>query len=61
MCVINTATDLLAMIRLGGYTIEVKDGFLELTEARWIDDEMSYLIRMHKTELIKILESELES
>ena len=57
---VKTATELLEMIRLGGYMIEVKDGFLEVKEARWIDDEMSDLIRKHKGELIKILESELK-
>ena len=58
---VKTATELLEMIRLEGYMIEVKDGFLEVKEARWIDDEMSDLIRLHKTELIKILGSELKS
>ena len=58
---VKTATELLEMIRLEGYMIEVKDGFLEVNEARWIDDEMSDLIRLHKTELIKILGSELKS
>lgn len=58
MCRINTAIELLEMMRLGCYTIEVKGGVLEVTPAFSIDDEMANLIKVHKSELIKILEGE---
>lgn len=59
MCAINTATELLEMMRLGCYTIELKGSVLEVSPAFSIDDEMADLIRMHKADLIKILESEM--
>ena len=59
MCVINTAKELLDEMRLGCYTIEVKGGVLEVSPAFSIDDEMAYLIRLHKADLIKLLESEI--
>ncbi len=59
MCAINTAAELLEVMRLGCYTIEVKGGALEVSPAFSIDDEMADLIRLHKAELIKILESEI--
>ncbi len=59
MCAINTATELLEMMRLGCYTIEVKGSVLEVSPAFSIDDEMTDLIRLHKADLIKILESEI--
>ena len=58
MCTINTANELLEMMRLGCYTIEVKGGGIEVSPAFSIDDEMADLIRLHKAELIKLLESE---
>lgn len=58
MCIINTAAELLEMIRLGCYTIDAKGNVLEVSPAFSIDDEMAVLIRQHKAELIKILESE---
>lgn len=58
MCAINTAKELLEMMRLGCYTIEVKGSALEVSPAFAIDDEMADLIRTHKADLIKILESE---
>ena len=58
MCVINTAKELLDMTRLGCYTINAKGGVLEVSPAFSIDDEMASLIRMHKADLIKILEGE---
>ena len=58
MCAINTATELLEMMRLGCYTIEVKGGVLEVSPAFSIDDEMADLIRLHKADLIKLLESD---
>lgn len=59
MCIINTATELLEMMRLGCYTIEVKADLLEVSPAFSIDDEMANLIKMHKAELIQLLESEI--
>jgi hypothetical protein len=58
MCAINTAAELLEIIRLGLYTIKLKGGVLEVSPAFSIDDEMADLIRLHKPELIKLLESE---
>lgn len=58
MHIINNASDLLNAILEGGYLIEVKGGVLEVSPAFSIDDEMADLIRMHKADLIKLLESE---
>jgi hypothetical protein len=58
MCAINTAEELLEMMRLGCYTIEVNGGVLEVSPAFSIDDEMADLIRLHKADLIKLLQSE---
>lgn len=57
MRTISTAAELLEIMQLGLYTIEVKDNVLEVSPAFSIDDEMAYLIRIHKAELIKTLES----
>lgn len=58
MCAINTAAELLEIMRLGCYDVDIKDGFIEVSPVFPIDDEMADLIRIYKTELIKILESE---
>ena len=58
MCAIYTAKELLEMMSLGCYTIEVKGSVLEVSPAFSIDDEMADLIRLHKADLIKLLESE---
>lgn len=58
MCAINTAAELLEIMLLGCYKVQVEGGFIEVLPAFSVDDEMADLIRMHKTELIKILESE---
>ncbi len=55
MCGINTAAELLEIMRLGCYTVQVKGGFVEVSPVFSVDDEMAYLIRMNKAELIKIL------
>lgn len=55
MCIINTAKELLEMMYLGYYTINLKVGMLEVTPAFAIDDEMADLIRLHKAELIHLL------
>jgi hypothetical protein len=59
MCAIHTAKELLEMMRLGCYKIELKGDLLEVSPAFSIDDEMADLIRLHKAELIKLLESEI--
>lgn len=33
---------------------------LEVKQKRWIDDDLADLIKTHKTDLIKILESEVK-
>ena len=58
MTAIRTATELLEMMRLGCYSIEVKGSELEVSPAFSIDDEMADLIKTHKTGLIKILKKE---
>ena len=58
MCTINTAKELLEMMYLGCYTVELRDGMLEVSPAFAIDDEMTDLIKKHKADLIKLLESE---
>ena len=44
--------------RAGGYQFEIANGSLKVSPAHSIDDEMAGLIRVHKTDLIKILEGE---
>ena len=44
--------------RAGGYTFEIADGRLKVSPAHSIDVEMTDLIRVHKTDLIMILEGE---
>jgi len=61
MCAINNAKELLEIIRLGFYTIELNNGFIEVSPAFSVDDEMKDLIKAHKAELIKLLESELRN
>ena len=46
------------MMYLGCYTVELRDGMLEVSPAFAIDDEMTDLIKKHKADLIKLLESE---
>ena len=58
MTTIRTASELLEMMRLGCYTIGVIDGFIEVSPAFSIDDEMADLIKTHKIGLINILKSE---
>jgi hypothetical protein len=55
MCAINTAKELLEIMRLGCYTIELKNSMLEVTPAFSIDDEMAELIKKYKPDLIKLL------
>ena len=58
MCTINTAKELLEMMYLGCYTVNLKCGTLEVSPAFAIDDDMAELIKLHKADLIKLLESE---
>ena len=44
--------------RAGGYQFEIENGRLKVSPAHSIDDEMTDLIRVHKINLIKILERE---
>lgn len=53
-----TASKLLELMRLGGYSITVDGDQLVVKEARWIDAEMADLIRQHKQELMMILSNE---
>lgn len=59
MCTINTAQDLLEMMHLGCYTVEINDGMLEVSPAFAIDEEMANLIKLHKAQLIKTLQKEI--
>lgn len=56
---IDTPQALLDLMRLGGYSVSVNGDSLEVSQARWIDEELAGLITSHKTGLIKILESEI--
>ena len=53
-----TATELLQQMREAGFILTLNNNTLEVRQARWIDDELAVLIRLHKGGLIKILESE---
>lgn len=57
MCTINTAQELFEMMHLGCYTVEINDGMLEVSPAFAIDEEMTSLIKLHKSEIIKIIQS----
>lgn len=58
MCAINNAKELLQIIRLGFYSIELNNSFIEISPAFSIDNQMTDLIKTHKADLIKLLESE---
>ena len=49
---------LLFHCRAGGFQLEIANGSLKVSPAHSIDDEMASLIRVHKTDLILILEGE---
>jgi hypothetical protein len=53
-----TAYELMMLIRRAEISLALCDGELSVTPAIWIDDELADLIRLHKSNLIKILESE---
>ena len=59
MTTTQTANELLDAMRGCGFTLNLEGDMLAVKQARWIDDELADLIKTHKTDLIKILESEL--
>ncbi len=60
MYIINNASDLLKAMGECGFTINLDGDMLVVKQARWIDDDLADLIKTHKTDLIKILESEVK-
>lgn len=52
------AQTMLEHMRLGGFVVETDGESLFVTEARWIDDDMMDLLKIHKAELIGLLENE---
>ena len=61
MTTTQTASELLAAMRGCGFTLNLDGKMLEVKQARWIDNELADLIKTHKIEIIKLLESELQS
>ena len=55
-----TANELLQKMHEAGFTIKANGNTLQITQARWIDDDLADLIRQHKAGLLTILESETE-
>lgn len=55
---IDTPQALLDLMRVGGYGVNVNGDSLEVSQSQWIDDELAYLIRTYKDDLITILEKE---
>lgn len=53
-----TAIQLLDLMRLGGYTVRLNGNRIEVTQARWIDEELAHLILQHKQGLIELLKIE---
>ena len=60
MTTAQTAIKLLEAMRGCGFTLNLNGDSLEVKQARWIDDDLKHLITIHKTDLIKILESEVQ-
>lgn len=58
MSTIKTAYQLLAKMREAGFTVRANGDIVEVTQARWIDDELADLIRTFKSDLLEILERE---
>ena len=57
----NVKSNALAFYRhslAGGFSFKHKNGSLLISPANAIDDEMSELIKVHKSELIEILEGQ---
>lgn len=51
-------SELLQQMREANFIVTLNSHTLEVRQARWIDDELADLIRIHKLELINILENE---
>jgi hypothetical protein len=60
MTTIRTAYELLIAMRGCGFTLNLNGDMLEVKQKRWIDDDLEDLIRTNKTDLIKLLESEVK-
>ena len=58
MTTLKTAGELLEVMRGCGFTLELNGDYLDVRQARWIDDELAGLITQYKAGLIKILEKE---
>ena len=58
MTTLKTAGELLEVMRGCGFTLELNGDYLDVRQARWIDDELTGLITQYKAGLIKILEKE---
>ncbi len=50
-----TAKELLERMLEAGFTLKVSNKMLEVSEKKWIDDELEGLIIQHKNELIRLL------
>jgi len=61
MHIINNASDLLTVLRDNDFIVKVAGGIIEVSPIKWIDGDMADLIRQYKPDLIKILESEVNS
>lgn len=59
MTTTQTANELLDAMRGCGFTLNLVGNTLEVKQARWIDEELAALITTHKTDLIRLLESEI--
>lgn len=55
--IIQNAKHLLEIIR-AGYSIELVEGIIKVSPAFSIDEEMADLIRLYKSELTELLESD---
>ena len=58
MHIINNANDLLNAMRMCNFIVNLKGDIVEVSPIKWIDGELADLIKMHKPDLIKLLESE---
>ncbi len=58
---IASAIELLDTMREVGFTVRLLNGDLDVGQSRWIDDELASLIKQHKMDLIKLLESKIKN
>jgi hypothetical protein len=61
MHIINNANDLLNAMRMCDFIITFQGDILEVSPIIWIDNELADLIKTHKPDLIKLLESEVSN